>query len=215
MIDRKAVRISILLVLAMIGANIWRLSLLPDWHHVPTEGTGDSRMIPVVWTFGPPLMVLFVMGVLYLRNWLRSGPEESVQRWRLYNGMALLFSATAAALTHAFNIARSLGALQSVDRRTVAHVIMVAAGVFMMAAGNNLPKMPWLTARFRPLDPWQWNLHHRFIGKLMVALGLFFAVGMPLVPVGMLIPVMIGLTLMLMVAGFWHRAKVRRDSSAG
>ena len=154
-----------------------------------------------------------MMGLLFVRKWLRSGPEEALQPWRLYHGTTLLFGAGVMALAQAFTIARSLGALQSVDRLTFSRAIFVAAGIFMMVAGNMLPKMPWLTARFRPLDPWQWNQHLRFAGKLTVVLGLFFAVGMPLLPIKMALPVSIGVALTTMAVGFWHRARVRRDPS--
>ncbi len=213
MINRKALWFSILLVFAMIAAAVWRLSLLPDWHHFPAEGPGNDRMIPPFVLFVPPLAVLFVMGMLYARNWLRSGTEEAVRPWQRYHGMVLVFGAGMCALAQAFNIARSLGALQSVDRLTLGHVIFVAWGIFMMVIGNMLPKMPWLTTRFRPLDPWQWNQHLRFAGKLIVVLGLFFAVGMPLLPVKTVVPVSIGLALTTMAVGFWHRSKVRRVSS--
>jgi len=35
MIDRKTLWILLLLCLAMTAAAVWRLSLLPDWHHMP------------------------------------------------------------------------------------------------------------------------------------------------------------------------------------
>jgi hypothetical protein len=95
----------------------------------------------------------------------------------------------------------------------VSHVVFVATGIFLMAVGNMLPKMPWLTARFRPLDPWQWNQHLRFAGKLTVVIGLFLAVGMPLLPITMGLPVSIGLAITTITVSFWHRAKVRREPS--
>jgi hypothetical protein len=42
MIDRKALWISLLLVVAMVVASLWRLSLLPDWRHVPLDGAANS-----------------------------------------------------------------------------------------------------------------------------------------------------------------------------
>lgn len=213
MINRKALWISILLVLAMIAATLWRLSLLPDWHHVPAEGPDNSRMIPLFALFVPPLIPLFFMGTLFARQWLRSGPAEAVRPWRLYYGLTLVFMTGMMALAQGFNLARSMGALQSVDRPTLAHIIFVAAGIFMMVAGNSLPKMPWLTARFRPLDRWQWNQHLRFAGKLSFVLGLFFVVGMPLLPVKIGILVAIGLSIATVAASLWHRAKVRREPS--
>lgn len=216
MINRKALWISSVLVVAMVAANIWRLSLLPDWHHVPVEGLRDSRSIPVLWTFIPPLAVLFVMGMVICRKWLRSGPEEALRPWRLYNGVTLVFSAGMGALAQAFNIARSLGALQSMDRPTLARFIIVVTGVFMMLIGNVTPKMPRLSSRFRyaQLDPWQWNQQARFSGKLAVVYGLFYAVGMPLLPLKIMIPMAIGLPLMVIAVNRWHRAKVRAKSSS-
>ena len=217
MIDRKALWITILLVFAMIAANIWRLSLLPDWRHVPAEVAGNMRIIPVFWTFLPPLLVLFMMGMFFALNWkfgpTEASPKEAMQSWRRHQGLALVFVAGMAALAQAFSLARSLGALQSVDRLTFSHVIFVAAGIFMMVFGNMLPKMPWLTERFRPLDPWQWNRHRRFQGKLFVVLGLFYAVGMPLLPFKIIVPLAFGLPLMIVSVSLWHRAKVRRESS--
>lgn len=213
MIDRKALWISLFLVCAMIAAILWRLSLLPDWHHVPADGPGGSRTIPVFMIFAGPLAVLFSVAVLYVRKWLRSGPEEAMQHWRRSNGLILMFNAVMMALMQAFILARSLGALQSVDRLAVSHAAFLVSGIFLMVAGNALPKAPWLSMRFRPLDPWQWNRHLRFGGKLMVGMGLFMAVGMPLLPEKMVPPVTIGLMLTMLAAGFWHRAWVKREPS--
>ncbi len=214
MINRKAFWISLLVLFVMIAADFWRLSLLPDWRHVPVEGPG-SRSVPVFWTFVPPLAVLFTMGIFSARKWLSSGPEEAVLRWGRVNAAILLFNTVAAALGEAFNLARSLGALQSIDRLTLVHVILVAAGIFMMLVGNMMPKMPWLSARFRyaQLDPWQWNQHLRFSGKVTVLFGMFMAVGMPLLPFKMVVPVDIGLVITVIAANHWHRTKVKREPS--
>jgi hypothetical protein len=213
MINRKALWICLLVLIAMIAADFWRLSLLPNWHHIPAEGPGNSHTIPVLRLFSPVLAVLFTMGMLFSRKWLRSGPEEAVQPWRRWYGLLLLFNTVIAASAQAFILSRSLGALQSVDRQTFSHVVMVATGIFMVLVGNMLPKMPWLSTRFRPLDPWQWNQHLRFGGKIMVVFGLFLAVGMPLLPAKMDLPAMLGLTLALLVVNYWHRAKVKREPS--
>lgn len=215
MIDRKALWISFLVLIAMIAADFWRLSLLPDWHHVPVEGPGNSHTMPVLMLFVPVLGLLFTMGVLFSRKWLRSGPEEAVQPWRRYYGLALLFNTAIMASAEAFNLARSLGALQSVSRITLAHVIFVVGGIFMMVVGNMLPKMPWLSARFRSaqLNPWQWNRQLRFGGKITVVFGLFLAVGLPLLPVKMALPTILGLSLTIMAVNYWHRAKVKREPS--
>ena len=152
MINRKALWISILLVMAMIAAALWRLSLLPDWHHMPFEGPG-SRLMPPFVLFVPPLAVLFMIALIFAANWKfgpeQTSPKEAVQSWWRYQSLALVFVAGMAALAQAFNIAHSLGTLQSIDRLTFAHVIFVLCGIFMMMFGNSLPKWPWLAERFR------------------------------------------------------------------
>jgi len=215
MIDRKALWISILLILAMVAANIWRLSLLPDWRHVPALVAGNMRIVPVFWTFTPSLLALFLMVFFLAVGWKfgpeRTSPEDAVQPWRRHQSLALLFAVGMVALAQAFTTARSVGALQSVDPLTFSHVVFVVAGIFMMAFGNSLPKMPWLMSRFRPLDSWQLNRHLRFQGKLVFVVGLFVAVGMPLLPIKMAGPAGVGLSLAIVATSLWHRAKVRRE----
>ena len=214
MIDRKALWITILLVFAMIAANMWRLSLLPDWRHVPAEVAGNIRIIPVFWTFSPPLLVLFMMGMFFAVSWKfgpkETSPKEAMQSWRRQLGLALVFVAGIVTLGQAFGLAHGLGALQSVNQLTFSHVISVATGIFLMVFGNILPKMPSLTERC--LDPWQWNRHRRFQGKLIFVVGLFFAAGMPLLPFKMAVPASFGLSLMIVSLSLWYRAKVKRES---
>jgi hypothetical protein len=215
MINRKALWISLLVLFAMIAADVWRLSLLPDWHHIPAEGPGNGHTISLLVLFVPILGLIFTMGFHFARKWLASGSKEALQPWQRYNGLALLFTTAMMASVEAFNLARSLGALQSVSRITLAHIIFVVGGIFMMLAGNMLPKMPWLTARSRraQLNPWQWNRQLRFAGKVTFALGLFMAVGLPLLPVKMAPPATLGLALAVIVVNYWHRAKVKREPS--
>jgi hypothetical protein len=213
MINRRALWISLLVLIAMIAADVWRLSLLPDWHHIPAEGPGNSHTIPVLALFAPVLALLFTMGILFARRWLRSGPEDAVQPWRRWYGLMLLFNTAIAASAQAFNLARSMGALQSVNRLTLSHGVMVVGGIFMILVGNMLPKMPFLSQRFRPLDQWQWNQHLRFGGKVTVVFGVFIALVLPLLPFRMVLPVTLGLGLMVIAVNYWHRAKVRREPS--
>ena len=213
MIDRKAVWISFVLLIAMLAATFWRLSMLPDWNLVPVEGPGSYRLVPASWIFVIPLTVLIVMGIFFASRWLiGSGPEEALQALRRRRGRALLFAVGLGSLAQAFNLARSLGVLQSVDREILAHVVFVAVGIFLMVAGNVLPKQPWLTTRYSPLDAWQWNRHVRFAGKLMVVLGLLIAVGTLLLPIRIATAAVQGLTLAFVAAIFGHRTSLRRAS---
>jgi hypothetical protein len=215
MIDRKALWISLIVLTAMIGADLWRLSLLTDWHQVPAEGPGNSHTFPVFRLFIPALALLFTMALLFSRTWFRSGSQEAVQLWQRWFGLCLLFNTAIMALATTFTLARSLGALHSVNRLTFSHVIMVAGGIFMILIGNVLPKMPFLTARFRrsQLDPWQWNRHLRFGGKLTVIVGICMAVGFPLLPLKMVSPAAFGMAFAALAANYWHRAKVKREPS--
>ena len=45
MIDRKALWIFIAVILAMTGATIWQLSLLPDWRDMPLGGPGSHNTV--------------------------------------------------------------------------------------------------------------------------------------------------------------------------
>ena len=213
MIGRKALWISLLVLLTMIAADVWRLSLLADWHHVPVEGPANRHTIPAVMLFIPPLALLFTMGLIFTRKWLRSGPADAVQSWGRWYGQMLLFNTAAGACAQTFELARSLGDLRSVNPLTFVHLYLVATGVFMILIGNMLPKMPWLLARFRPLDPWQWKRHLRFGGRITVAFGVFIALVMPLLPMKMSLPVMLGMALVVLAANYWYRARVKREPS--
>ncbi|HKU55089.1 MAG TPA: hypothetical protein VJP60_06975 [Rhizomicrobium sp.] len=215
MIDRKALWILILLCLAMTAAGFWRLSLLPDWHHMPVNGPGDRHTVNGLLIFWGSFALLLMMLIVFVRRWLVSGPEESGQPWRRWSTLILIANAMIVVLMQAFITARSLGFGQTIDRRAVAHTAQVAVGILMVMMGNALPKMPWLSARFRPfrLDPWQWNRQMRFVGKLMVGLGLFFALVPLLLPPRMAFPALAGAWLVTMMASFWHRTKVKREPS--
>lgn len=214
MIDRRALWICLLAVAAMFAADFWRLSLLPDWHHVPAEGPGNARTMPVFAIFFGPTVLLFSLGLVFARRWLRSGTPEAVRHWRRSNGLVALSNAGMMSLLQGFMLARSLGLLQSIDRLAVARTCLVIAGLVFIAAGNTLPKAPWLKARFGALDSWQWNRHLRFSGRMMVAMGLLFAAVMPFMPVTLLRPVAITAALIMLVATQWHRASIKRQPSA-
>ena len=213
MIDRKALWISILIFLAITAATLWRLSLLPDWHHVPMDGPAGHRTASPFTLFRAPAGLLIEIALLFARKWLVSGSEESIQSWSRWGGLAIVSISAIIAVVQAVTIARSLGLGAGLDRMAVAHGMQVLMGILVMMLGNALPKMPWLSARFRPfrLDPWQWNRHLRLMGKLMVGLGLFVAVGGPLLPPALFRTVVFGLWLAMMAASIAYRIKLRRE----
>jgi hypothetical protein len=215
MIDRKALWISLLVVFAMIAADFWRLSLLPDWHYMAVTGPADSHTVNGFMLLVGPAGLLLFMAVLFARKWFASGPEENVRPWRKWSGLMLLSWTAIVALMQAFIIARSLGFVGGLDRLTVAHGFNALMGILIMVLGNMMPKLPWLTMRFRPLqlDPWQWNRQLRFMGRLLVGIGAFIAIGGFLLPKGSFLPFLVSLWLATFVAGIWHRARVRREPS--
>lgn len=214
--DRKAFWISGLLLLAMTGATFWRLSLLPDWHHIPADGPASERTISLFWLFWVPCGLLFTMAMLPVRRWLVSGSPEAMQAWRRYRGGFLIFYSAILSLMQAFILARSLGLAAEMDRLAAARFFLFVAGIAIMVLGNALPKMPFLTARLRffRLDPWQWNRQLRFTGKLMVGMGLFLAIGLQLLPLTLWRPAIHGVFVAYLAALLWHRAMVKRQPSA-
>ena len=219
MINRKALWITILIVLAMIAANIWRASLLPDWRHVPAEVAGHIRIIPVFWTFLPPLEVLFMMGVFFAVSWKfgpkKASPKEAMQSWRRHQGLVLVFVAGTAALAEAYSLAHSLGALQFVDPPTFRHVISVATGIFMMAVGNMLPKMRVADGTLPSIPGNGTGNGASLKASLYSSLGCSLRRGCPrlALPFKMVVPASFGLSLMIVSVSLWHRAKVRHESS--
>ena len=215
MIDRKALWISITVILAITAALFWRLSLLPDWHKMPLDGPGSSHTVNGLRLLIAPASMALTTAVLYARKWFAAGTDDALRPWRHWANIFVIANSAVLGLFFVVIIARSFGYGLAVDRLTVARTLTVASGVLTMAMGNALPKMPWLTARFRSfqLDPWQQNRQLRFVGKLMVGLGLFVAIGPLLLQPKMLLPAMLGLWLVMMAAVLWHRAKVRRDPS--
>lgn len=215
MVGRRTLWISWLLIAAMAAAGCWRLSLLSDWHRLPIDGPGDRHTINGLMIFWGPFTLLLSMTFLYGRKWFVSGPEELMQPWRRWSTLYLIPIAAISILAQSFIIAHSLG-FAPVERVAFARFIFIATGIMIMLLGNALPKMPWLAVRFRPfqLDPWQWNRQLRFGGKLLVGMGLFLAIVMPLlVPSKMVLPAMLSVWLVAMAASFWHRAKVKREPS--
>jgi hypothetical protein len=215
MIDRKALWFSITAILAMFAAAIWRFSLLRDWHQMPVGEPNEHHIVSGLVLFIPPATLLLSVSGLFARKWFASGPEESVAPWRRWGSTLLISYAAILPVMQAFMIARTLGHVALVDALMIARVFAVVVGILMAVVGNALPKLPWLSARFRPLklDPWQQNRQLRFVGKLMVGMGLFIALGPFLLEPKKLLPVMIVLWLAMMTASIAYRIKLRREPS--
>jgi uncharacterized membrane protein len=118
------------------------------------------------------------------------------------------------ALLQAFVLARSLG-LISLSGMNQARVGLVLIGIILMMAGNATPKAPSPSQRNSPLelDLWQQNRLLRFAGKLLVGVGLAFALGGALLPLEYWRPVFLCVMLGALAAGIWYRRKLGREPS--
>ncbi len=66
MIDRKALRISLLVLVAMIAADFWRLSLLPDWR-IPAGGSASRNTVSGLVLFASPASLLLLMALPFIQ----------------------------------------------------------------------------------------------------------------------------------------------------
>lgn len=219
MIDRKAIWFAITATAAMIAAAIWRISLSTDWHRIPLDGPGSAHTLNSLLLFVHPLTLMVVTAGLYARKWILSGSDDAVQPWRRHGTLFVIGLCAVVGLMQAFTILRSLGFGLALDRVTVVRIFFGAMGVLLIVFGNVMPKLPWLAARFRilRLDPWQQKRHLRFTGRLMVAMGSYFAalaIGLPLVkllPRVIALPMVMMPGLMVTAASLWNRAKLMRE----
>ena len=199
MIDRKALRISGLLLLAMIAATLWRLSLFP--HHTITE----------LAFFAEPASLLIVMMMPLLLKGLMPDPGEFLASWRRWNGKWILFWGVFFALMQTFVLAHSLN-LVALSGLAIARAAMVVIGVVFMMMGNITPKAPPERGSLER-DPWKRSRMLRFAGKLFVGLGLAFVLGGILLPLEYWKPVFGCLMLAALAAGIWYGVRLRREPS--
>jgi hypothetical protein len=215
-IDRKALRVCSLVFLAMMAATLWRLSLPSDWSGLPPNGPGSSQTFNSFWLLVTPLGLLLVIVVLASRKWLVAGPDENVHSWQHWNGMLLVPFAAIAALQQTFAIVHSLGLAAGVERMAVTHGMQVLTGGLLVMLGNAMPKMPWLSVRLKALhlEPWQWTRHMRLMGKLVVFLGVFSAIGTFLLPPDWFRTVQCSMALAVVATSILYRIKLRREPLA-
>ncbi|HEX4106269.1 MAG TPA: hypothetical protein VHX92_08555 [Rhizomicrobium sp.] len=209
MIDRNAFRISGLFLLIMVAATVWRLSLLPDWRHMPV---GGGHTITGLVLFAAPLSLLITMVVPYLPKLLMSDVGDSKQAWGRWNGRwivsqgAIIFALQVIVLIH------SLGVLP-LPAEMIVRVTVVLMGLMFMTMGNIIPKAPSMPAGADPraLNPWQQSRQMRLIGKLLFGLGLLLAIGGMLLPPEFLRSAFLYFGLAALAAGIWYGVKLRRE----
>jgi hypothetical protein len=211
MIDRKALWIYIAVILAMTGATIWQLSLLPDWRHMPLGGPGSHNTVSGLVLFAAPVSLLLFMVSPFIQ-WL-SLPRETLPSLRRWSGKWIVSMSVLMALLQAFVLARSLGMVSPSGLGT-ARGGSVMIGIMFIIIGNITPKMPVPPQRnsFQP-DPWTVSRRLRFGGKLFVGLGLVFVLGGILLPIEYWEPVFGSLMLTALAAGIWYSIKLRHERS--
>jgi len=211
MIDRKALWIFIAAFLAMTGASIWQLTLLPDWRHMPPGGPESHKIVSGLLVFTAPVSLLSVMVTPFIQ-WL-AAPKETLPSWRHWSGKWIVSWSVFWVLFQAFTLAHSLG-LASLSNLGTARGGSVMIGVIFMIVGNITPKTPSLSQRNgSQLDSWRLNRIYRFIGKLLVSLGVAFVLGGILLPLEYWQPVFLCLMLAALTAGIWYSIKLRHERS--
>lgn len=211
MIDRKALWIFIAAFLAMTGASIWQLTLLPDWRHMPPGGPESHKIVSGLLVFTAPVSLLSVMVTPFIQ-WL-AAPKETLPAWRHWSGKWIVSWSVFWVLFQAFTLAHSLG-LASLSNLGTARGGSVMIGVIFMIVGNITPKTPSLSQRNgSQLDSWRLNRIYRFIGKLLVSLGVAFVLGGILLPLEYWQPVFLCLMLAALTAGIWYSIKLRHERS--
>jgi hypothetical protein len=215
MIDRKGLWILILLFLAMTAAAIWRLSLLPDWHHMPMPTpTGLVAKSGLV-LFIQPLALLFGIAVFAAQKWLVSGPDEALAAWSRRTKLLPVLMGVITPLMQAFIISRSLGYGLGLDAQAIARTIMVVTGILVILHGNVRPKLPRLSKRFAllDLDPWQSARNSRFTGRITVVMGLALIAAAVLLPLRAVTPVILVLWLAFFGAIIGYFVRLKREPS--
>ena len=209
MIDRKALWIFIATFLAITGASIWQLSLLPDWRHMPLGGPNSHNTVSGLLLFAAPASLLSFMVAPFIQ-WL-AAPEETRPSWRRWSGKWIVSWSVFCALLQAFMLAHSLGIVSPSNLGT-ARSGSVMIGIIFMIVGNFAPKTPSQSqCNSSQLDTWRVSRMFRFAGKLFVGLGLAFVLGGILLPLEYWQPVFLCLMLAAVMAFIWYSIKLRHE----
>ena len=215
MIDRKGLWTLILLCLAMTAAAVWRLSLLPDWTHVPMLTPKGMVMKNGLVLFMGPFVLLFMIAVFAIQKWLISGPKEAIAAWYRHGSLLPTMGGVFMALMQVMVISRSFGHGFGLNPVIVARALMGATGILAMMFGNVVPKLPRLSKRFAMLnlDPWQRARHTQFGARMTVAIGLAMTIAAVLLPISAVAPILLTSTIAFFGAVYWHRHKLKKEPS--
>jgi len=209
MIDRRALWIFIAAFIAITGASIWQMSLLPDWRQLPLGGPHGHNIVNGLLMFAAPVSLVLFMVTPFIQ-WL-AAPRESLPSWQRWSGKWVASWSVFWVLFQAFELAQSLG---MVSRSTLgtARGGSVMIGIVFMIVGNFTAKTPPLPQRnSSQFDAWRLSRMLRFVGKLFVGLGLAFALGGILLPLEYWQAVFLCLMLAAVTAAIWYSIKLRHE----
>jgi hypothetical protein len=169
MIDRRTLWIFTAAFIAITGASIWQLSLLPDWRQLPLSGSHGHNIVNGLLVFAAPVSLLLFMVTPFIQ-WL-AAPRESLPSWQRWSGKWVVSWSVFWVLFQAIELAHSLG---MVSRSTLgtARSGSVMIGIIFMIVGNFTAKTPSLSqSNSSQFDAWRLSRMLRFTGKLLVGLG--------------------------------------------
>ena len=209
MIDRRALWIFIAAFLAITGASIWQLSLLPDWRQMPLGGPHSHNIVSGLLVFAAPASLLSFMVTPFIQ-WM-AAPQETLPSWQRWSGKWVVSWSVFWVLFQAFELAHSLG-MVSLSNLGTARSGSVMIGIVFMIVGNFMPKTPSLPqSNSSQFDAWRLSLMLRFTGKLFVGLGLAFVLGGLLLPLEYWQAVFLCLMLAALTAAIWYSIKLRHE----
>jgi hypothetical protein len=213
MISRTAAFTSIVLILVMIAATLWRLPMLPDWAYGPNGAPPPMRKPSVMFVI--PACVGFVGAVLALRKWLTTASADAVEPWQRWGSHVLVAYAVFCTLFHLYGVARSAGFAGSFSPALVARTVDVLVGCLLIVAANRMPKLPLLPTRFRfgQLDPVRGAQLLRLVAWLLVLSGLAIVIGALVMPLRMMLPLALSVTTTLALAVVVRKVQLLREQS--
>ena len=199
----------------MTAAAVWRLNLLPDWHHMPMMTPKGLVTKNGLVLFAPPLSLLFTLAVTFATKWLVTGPDEAIQARQRHSRLILLGSGILLALAQTFIISRSLGYGFGLNPEIFARGLLIVSAIMLTTYGNSIPKLPRVSKRIAAfnLDSWQSARSRRLAGRLTVAFGLFQIIAAVALPVRAITPIVMVLCLAYLGAIFWHLFWLKREPS--
>ena len=212
MINRSAAATSVVLVLVMLAATLWRIPLLPGWAYGPNGAPPPIRN--PLGLFVVPACVGFVGAVLALKKWVTPATAD-VEPWRRWGSQLLVAYALMCTLFHLSSVAGSVGVAGPFSRPVVTRAVIVLSGSLIVVFANQMPKLPWLPSRFGTwqLDAVRGQQLLRSGGQLLVLWGVAAVIGALVMPLRMMVPLIVSITTALVLIAAVRRLALHRQQS--